>query len=379
MKGNMVDRLVFSIFFILLSGCSPIGSKTTSLSIIYGAAAALSLLLLVGYCLFVRRRDTWFLLLFSSVPIVNIGYLALSISRSLEEALLANRIAYLGSVFLPMSMLMSILGVTKIKYKKWVPVFLLGISGVVFLIAASPGYLDIYYSEVSLEIVNGVAVLGKVYGPWHSVYLFYLLGYLATMIAVVRYATVKKKVASSAHAALLTIAVLVNIGVWFIEQLVKIDFEFLSVSYIISEIFLLSVHLIIQDNEAAQNQLLQNMAAESIEDAPAAEDETDEEGTDAFEAAVKPAAKVPDLSEVSRDQFLYGLTRLTKTERAVYGFYLEGKTTKEIIATLGIKENTLKFHNKNLYGKLGVTSRKQLTTIHRQIEAEKEACMAEQQ
>jgi len=28
--------------------------------------------------------------------------------------------------------------------------------------------------------------------------------------------------------------------------------------------------------------------------------------------------------------------------------------------TLNIKENTLKYHNKNLYGKLGVSSRKQL-------------------
>ena len=33
---------------------------------------------------------------------------------------------------------------------------------------------------------------------------------------------------------------------------------------------------------------------------------------------------------------------------------------KEILAILGVTENTLKFHNKNIYNKLGVSSRKQL-------------------
>jgi DNA-binding CsgD family transcriptional regulator len=40
------------------------------------------------------------------------------------------------------------------------------------------------------------------------------------------------------------------------------------------------------------------------------------------------------------------------------------------MAILNIKENTLKFHNKNIYGKLGVSSRKQLLEIHKQIKLE---------
>ena len=37
-----------------------------------------------------------------------------------------------------------------------------------------------------------------------------------------------------------------------------------------------------------------------------------------------------------------------------------GKNAKEILTILSITENTLKFHNKNIYNKLGVSSRKQL-------------------
>jgi len=58
--------------------------------------------------------------------------------------------------------------------------------------------------------------------------------------------------------------------------------------------------------------------------------------------------------------FLENLSKLTETERAVFACYLEGKGTKEIMALLGFKENTLKYHNKNIYSKLGVTSRREL-------------------
>ncbi|MBQ8527501.1 MAG: hypothetical protein IJ429_03420 [Lachnospiraceae bacterium] len=58
--------------------------------------------------------------------------------------------------------------------------------------------------------------------------------------------------------------------------------------------------------------------------------------------------------------FLRNLSRLTPAEYKVYDLYLSGKTAKEIVTILGITENTLKYHNKNIYSKLGISSRKQL-------------------
>lgn len=57
---------------------------------------------------------------------------------------------------------------------------------------------------------------------------------------------------------------------------------------------------------------------------------------------------------------------MTPTERTIYEAYIACKTTKEVMSMLDIKENTLKFHNKNLYSKLGVSSRKQLLQLHDQ-------------
>lgn len=321
----------------LLTGCAAVGDKAMDMSAVYVVTTLLSMLMLVGYLSLIRKKELWLMILFTSALVVNVGYLALSVSKTLEAALWANRLAYLGSVFLPPAMLMTILKVSHLRYKKWVPTLLVGISLFVFLVAASPGYLDIYYKEVYLQTLNGITVLEKVYGPWHVLYLVFLLVYFAVMVAAIIHAAFKKTVPSHIQAVFLAAAVVVNIGVWFLEQLVKINFEFLSVSYIISEIFLLGLYLLIQDSE-------------KMFGVPTPEEQATEN---------KLTKEMLEQQEI----FTQGLKTLTPTERAIYDLYLNGKSTKEILETLNIKENTLKFHNKNLYGKLGVSSRKALIEI----------------
>ena len=165
MKNTLTKISILFLSVFLLSGCTSIGDKSSSLATIYVATTFLAFLLLLGYFFIIKKKEPWFYVLFTSVPVVNIGYLILSVSDTLDMALWANRIAYLGSVFLPLSMLMTILKISKLNYKKWVPAALLGISVLVFFIAASPGYLDIYYKSVTLETVGGVSVLNKEYGP----------------------------------------------------------------------------------------------------------------------------------------------------------------------------------------------------------------------
>jgi DNA-binding CsgD family transcriptional regulator len=58
--------------------------------------------------------------------------------------------------------------------------------------------------------------------------------------------------------------------------------------------------------------------------------------------------------------FICNLKTLTPTEYRVYELYLEGKTATEIASILGITTNTMKYHNRNIYSKLGISSRKQL-------------------
>lgn len=73
------------------------------------------------------------------------------------------------------------------------------------------------------------------------------------------------------------------------------------------------------------------------------------------------------------ENFRNGLHELTETERRVFDYYLAGKSVKEIIELMGVRETTIRFHNRNIYAKLGVKSLKQLlrcAAIMQQEEAE---------
>lgn len=351
----MIKRYIsfFALLTILLglTGCAPNGTKTASVSIIYGISALLSFFLWMGYCFFIKRKERWFVVLFTSVFVVNIGYFILSISGNLNMALQANRISYLGSVFLPLSMLMTILKVSNIRYKTWLPTTLIVVGFLVFLIAASPGYSTIYYQDVSFEIINGVGTLIKVYGPWHFIYMVYLLSYFVVMSCIVLQIALQKKLEKTVNGFILLFAVFINLGVWFVEQFVEIDFEALALSYIISEFFLLLSYLIIEENKR-----LKTIVSETVSQIATAENTNTACDSDGF------------LSEKNFEQFTDGLKLLTPTEHKIFDYYIDGAGTKDILVALNITENTLKFHNKNIYSKLGVSSRKKLIETYKQIE-----------
>ncbi|MBQ4067863.1 MAG: hypothetical protein IJC76_01295 [Lachnospiraceae bacterium] len=349
MKKIRLGILLYMIM-IIMTGCGVVGNKSTSLSIIYGIVSIVSLLMLIVYCTIIHNKEVWFLFLFFSVFIVNTGYFALSISKNLQEALLANRIAYLGSVFLPLSMFMIIISVCKIKYKKILPAFLILVSIVVFLIAASPGYLDIYYKEVEFCVINGVGGLKKVYGTWHGIYLFYLFIYFGIMVIAIVHTSIKNKLESKIHAIIFAGAVFVNIIVWLIEQLVNIEFEILSVSYIISEFFLICFCYLRQEGLKYDQVQTANDVKEPISE-------------EVIEESQKITTVISDEDMEKITFFLQGVDNLTPTETKIYNLYLEEKTTKEVLKIMNITENTLKYHNKNIYSKLGVSSRKQLKEI----------------
>ena len=339
---------VFSSFFIF-SGCGIIGEKAASMSIIYGTVAFFSLILMAAYFILIYRKEAWFALLFTAVFVVNSGYFLLSVSKTLEGALWANRLSYLGSVFLPMIMLVIIMKDCKINYRRWHLACLAVSSILVFLLAASPGIFDVYYKSVSLIEINGVSALEKVYGPLHSVYLFYLLFYFGAMIFMIIYASVKKRLPKSTYSLIIAGAVFINICIWLFEQLVHMDFELLSVSYIVTELFLLGIHLLLQEAE---------------EEAALAILKSKDESETVYIPNPPVLEEIPK-KDSDREFFEECLASLTPTEKMIFDFHLSGIGTKEIMAELCITENTIKFHNKNIYRKFGVSSKKQLIELCR--------------
>ena len=308
--------------------------KTGNMSVIYGILFVLSVLLFLGYCFLIKEKNFWFVLLYIAVFVVNGGYLALSLARDLDGALLANQISYFGAASLPLAMLMIIVTACRIPISRWMVGVLVLVSLAAFLLAASGGYSELYYKEVAVIEINGACYLSKVYGPLHFLYTVYLFTYFGLMIAAIVYAEIRKTVASCKYVVFLASAVFGNLVIWFVEQLIHVEFEFLSVSYIATELLLLSVHGMMRDYD------LLNAAAQQPGE---------------HESQAMP----PDVEELFTS-FAAKAAGLTATERSVVQYYADGREIGEVAELAFISIHTVRKHNANIYQKLGVGSRDEL-------------------
>ncbi len=311
---------------------------------LYGIIFVISLLMIVAYFLVDRKRDIWLLLLFICVAVCDFGYFLLSVANNLEFALWANRIAYLGNIFLPFSILMMIMNLSRFTYPKCLPGILIGNNMIMFFIASSGGWLPIYYKNVSFEIINGVGTLVKDYGPLHNFYKVFLFAYFSAMIAIIIYTAIKKTVVSVKHSIFLAFVVIGNIVIWLIENTIKAGFEFMSVSYIITEGLILFLYGILQDYGLADTQKI----AEESE--PITVEGVETEVIKSFNSS-----QIDNILSNWKD-----IETLSQREKEVLRLILENEKRKDIAETLFVTESTIKKHTANIFKKLQISSRTEL-------------------
>lgn len=306
------------------------------MSLIYGIISLVSLILIVICRLVDKKNNKNLLLLFISVFVCNLGNFLISVSPSVGFELWANRISYLGQVFLPFFMLRLILELCKLDHPKWLTPTLLTLGSVMLLIAASPGICDLYYKNVSIETINGTTRIIRDYGILHDVYSVYLAGYVIATLGVIIYAIKKKKLVSTMHATFLFAATLCNVTVWIVEKFLPRGFEFLSVSYIVTELFILLLYGILQ-----QYEMIFRTTKES----------------DLEQMQIK---DIPQGVMESLELFIERVPKLTDAEYGVFVHYVNGYKIKEIPSLSHISENTVKKYNRSIYKKLGVSTRDEL-------------------
>ena len=314
------------------------------LSLVYGVVALLSVLLLVSYLLFQKKKQPLFLALFSCVAVSNCGFFLLSVCGSLRIAKLANGLSYFGGAFSMLTMLLIILEVCQIRRKQWLTGCLLGISISFFALAASGDWLGLYYRSVSLEIINGTTHLVKEYGPLHSLYAVYLASYVVMMLLCIVTGAGSRRLASVKFTFFLLVTVLLNVGVWLVEQTIDEEFEFLSVSYMVTEVLLLLIYnmlcdygIIRPENGMLSVQTLTQLNTRQI----------------------NPGA-LPTGIETMLRSFAEKAGTLSSAERRILNYYIDGHDIAEIPELAFISIHTVKKHNRSIYQKLDIASRDEL-------------------
>ena len=310
----------------------------------YAITLAFAVGLCVAYFAIVKKREFWLSPLYICVAVVNLGYFLLSISKTVEFAIFANDVAYLGSVFLSMCMLLTIVKLCGFEVGKSQVIICVTLGAVMFAIIATVGILPWYYKDVSLTFIDGSAKLVKEYGPLHNTYLIYLLGYFVAMIATIIHSIRRKKHGSYKFAGLIAAVVSGNILVWLIEKFISREFEFLSVTYIISELVFLFLYWMMQDYV-------------HVNDIPKYTPAQREQfGVD--------IATMPMETKIGKVLlFIKKGEQLVPREREILELILDNKKRKDIAEVLHISENTVKTYTRTLYSKLNVTCREQLYAL----------------
>lgn len=312
----------------------------------YAVIFLLSLVLIPLYYMFVQKKqnEPWLLVLFICVSIVNLGYTLIAFSRTVDFALFANKIVYLGQVIMPLCMFVMVSKLCGYSYNRYVKLALVALAGVMYAIVCTAGYLDWYYTSASIENIAGATVLHKEYGALHPTNLVYVISYFVAMIAVLVVSLIRRNGASQKHACIMLAIVLGNVGLWCIQKIIPWSFELLSCVYLISAFAFLCIRLMLQDyvhkrdipkfTPAEQKKLGVEITGMSME---------------------LKLAKV--LLFVKDDE------PLVIREREILELILGNKKRKEIAIDLHLSENTVKTYTRTLYSKLGVTCREELYSL----------------
>lgn len=318
--------------------------KNCNLSIVYGMVALLSVLFVIAYLLFDKKKNRMFLALFGCVAASNCGFFLLSICSSIVVAKFANAMSYFGGAFSLLLMLLIIYDVCQMRKRKWLSCCLTGISIAVFALAASGDWLGLYYRSVSLETFNGMTCLVKEYGPLHSIFALYLAVYVVIMLLLIGYAAKAKRLSSPKYTLFLLVAVLLNVGVWLVEQLTQVNFEFLSVSYMITAVLLLLIYSMLCDYGIIQ---------------PEAGVLSVQMLTQLNTHRVDPGALPPGMEDMFRS-FAEKARTLSSAERRILNYYIDGHDIADIPDLAFISIHTVKKHNRSIYQKLDISSRDEL-------------------
>ncbi len=211
------------------------------LLLLYILAAVGSFVELIAFRILVKRPRADYVLFFMACLISNLGYLALAVSRTLPEAVLANKLTYLGGIFLPFFMLQTIAGFCNTRLPKLLTGILFIYSCVVFVLVCTIGYSQVYYRQMALGEYMGVRYLWKTYGPAHILFPVLLYTEIAlAVIIVLRSIRTQKSVALRTTVMLLW-GLLFSILAYVLERTFKLPVELVGFSYVISAFFQMDI------------------------------------------------------------------------------------------------------------------------------------------
>ena len=208
----------------------------------YDIALAASLAMTLAYVFMWHKHfDVHITLIFVLVHITNLGFAMSARAETLEAALIAQRINYIGGCFLLPIITMSVFSLCQIKLNRWLRVALLLVSSAVYATVLTIGRTGLFYSDVRFERLNGVATLIRQYGDMHAVFNAMICVFFLMSLGAIIYSYIKKNQVSRKILTLLFLPVVVAMVAFFAGRRLFPRVELMPAAYV----FALVTYLVI--------------------------------------------------------------------------------------------------------------------------------------
>ncbi|MCQ2103354.1 MAG: HD domain-containing protein [Fibrobacter sp.] len=171
-----------------------------------------------------------------------VGHLLLGLSSNVSEAIIANKMNYIGATFLPMIMFYAVAAVCHVRINRIVSLLLNVFTLGVFGLSATVGFSDIYYKTIDyVQTHEGVGNYVATYGFGHDIFNLMIVGYLLANISLLVYAFAKKKNVSFRCLIAISLIDIVTILSFFISRLWGNDTLTMPLVYVFDQLALLYI------------------------------------------------------------------------------------------------------------------------------------------
>ena len=214
------------------------------MTLYYEILFGVSLAFTMFYALFWHKHfDAHFTLIFSFIPVTNLGYMLVAEANSLEAALVANRFIYIGGCYLILLFMFSIFSLCHIELSKLLKLGFLSMSTAIYACVLFGDRNSFYYKSVEFEKINGTGTLIKEYGIGHTLFYGQLILFFILSISAMVYSFFRKKDVSNKIIYLLIFPAMISFISYFGGKLFPRSIDLLPLTYVFAQV----VYLIIID------------------------------------------------------------------------------------------------------------------------------------
>ncbi len=207
---------------------------------VFDLCAFIVSLIMVGSILVrYKKVDTLFLLLGVTIVLNCMGRFWITISQTVDTAILANKLMYVGGCYITPLLIMVLFRLCNLKLPRFVSVIMMSVSTILLFLVMTIGYNDLYYKEVKLVIADGYSRLDKVYGPLHILYPITMVLYGAFLVAFAVWAIRMRNKLPLRTAIGASLMGVVIICAYVLEKLLDSEISLMSVGYFVVMIFII--------------------------------------------------------------------------------------------------------------------------------------------